>query len=214
LAAENDPLRAGYALGVKSARTLIVLAGGQSLRMGRDKASLPAAGRTLLEHVVDRLSPVVDEVLVAGGDLVPPGLRLRAVADQPPGRGPLAGMLGGFQAARSTHAWVVACDLPEVEPDLGDLLFSAIGEQDAAVPWVAGRAQGTCAVYRVDLAPRVRNALAEGTGSILSLLHASSVCYIQEDALRRVDPSLRSFTNLNTPEDYERWLRTREAGPT
>jgi molybdopterin-guanine dinucleotide biosynthesis protein A len=198
---------------VKSARTLIVLAGGQSRRMGRDKARLPVDGRTLLEHVVERLSPVVDEVLVAGGDRVKAGLRFRAVADQLPGRGPLSGMLAGFQAASSPHAWVVACDLPEVEPALANLLFSAVGRQDAAVPRVGGRAQGTCAVYRVDLAPRVRDALAAGRGSILSLLHGSSVHYIEEDALRNVDPSLRSFRNLNTPEDYQRWLRTRDRSP-
>ena len=181
--------------------------------MGRDKASLPVAGRTLLEHVVDRLSPVVDEVLVAGGDQVASTLRFRAVAEEVRGGGPLAGMLAGFQAARSPHAWVVACDLPDVEPDLGELLFSSIGRHDAAVPWVGGRAQGTCAVYRVDLAPRVRIALFRGSASILSFLGASRVRYIPEDALLQVDPSLRSFTNLNTPEEYERWLRARETSP-
>ena len=76
--------------------------------MGRDKAGLAVGGGTLLDHVLGRLSPVVDEVIVAGGDAVPLGSKTRAVADELPGRGPLAGMLAGFQAARTAHAWVVA----------------------------------------------------------------------------------------------------------
>jgi molybdopterin-guanine dinucleotide biosynthesis protein A len=181
--------------------------------MGRDKAGLAVDGLTLLDHVVQRLSPVVDEVIVAGDTVVAPGPGRRVVVDELPGRGPLAGMLAGFRAARTAHAWVVACDLPEVEPRLGDLLFDAVGRQDAAVPQVYGRAQGTCAVYRVEIAPRIRNALEAGRGSILSLLAESDVRYLDEGALRQVDPTLRSFRNLNTPEDYERWLRTREESP-
>ena len=94
---------------------------------------------------------------------------------------------------------------------MGDLLFGAVGPHDAAVPRVGGRAQGTCAVYRVDLGPRIRSALEAGRGSILGVLNESDVRYLDEDALRQVDSTLHSFRNLNTPEDYERWLRTREA---
>lgn len=176
--------------------------------MGRDKAGLKVGGGTLLDHVLGRLSPVVDEVIVAGGDAVLPGSKIRTVADELPGRGPLAGMLAGFQTARTAYVWVVACDLPEVEPRLGDLLFAAVGRHDAAVPRVDGRAQGTCAVYHVELASRIRDALEAGRGSILSLLNESDVRYLDEDALRRVDPTLRSFRNLNTLDDYKRWLRT------
>lgn len=179
--------------------------------MGRDKAGLPVNGLTLLDHIVARLSPVVDEVIVAGGPPAPPSLGRRVVADDLAGRGPLGGMLAGLQAAHAPHAWVVACDLPDVEPRLGDLLFAAVGSHDAAVPRVGGRAQGTCAVYRADLAPRIRQSLDAGSLSILSFLAESDVRYLEEDALRRIDPPLRSFANLNTPEDYERWLRTREA---
>ncbi|TMF59582.1 MAG: molybdenum cofactor guanylyltransferase, partial [Chloroflexi bacterium] len=109
---------------MRSGCSLVILAGGRSRRMGRDKAGLPAGDGTLLQHLAHRLGPVVDETIVAGGSTTLELAGVRQIDDHHPGLGPLAGMHAGFLAARHTLVWVVACDLPDVEPALGTLMQS------------------------------------------------------------------------------------------
>ena len=198
---------------MRSGCSLVILAGGLSRRMGRDKASLPAGDGTLLDHLARRLAPVVDETIVAGGS-DPPNLRgVRKVDDRYAGLGPLAGMHAGFSAARHPHVWVVACDLPDVEPAIGALLRGLAPDYEAVVPNLDGEPQGVCALYERALAPRIETMLDAGDRSIKTLLTASKVRYVPPEELRAVDPELRSFRNLNTPADYEAWLKTQAASP-
>jgi molybdopterin-guanine dinucleotide biosynthesis protein A len=191
--------------------SLVILAGGLSRRMGRDKASLPAADGTLIEHLARRLAPVVDETIVAGGSGLPtlPGVRM--VDDLYPGLGPLAGIQAGMRAARSPRVWVVGCDLPDVDPALASLLLGLAGDVDAVVPRIDSEPQGVCAVYDRALAPRIDGLLAAGERRVKMLLAASNVRYVTTDELRVVDPELRSFRNINTPADYQAWLTTQPA---
>ena len=177
--------------------------------MGRDKATLPAGTGTLVHYLAHRLGAVVDETIVATGTDRGDLKGLRQVVDRHPGLGPLAGMQAGFQAAGYPLVWVVACDLPDVVPGVGALLRQAADGVDAAVPLIGGEPEGVCAVYRATLAQTIGQLLARGDRSVKSLLDAVAVRYVEEDLLRRVDPELRSFRNLNTPDDYEAWIRTR-----
>jgi molybdenum cofactor guanylyltransferase len=173
--------------------------------MGQDKAALPAGPGTLLERIVARLSPDVDDVLVAGG---PAGSlpTVRWVLDARPDAGPLAGIAAGLAAARGDLGWVVACDLPDVEPGIGELLFASIASHDAAVPRLDGQPQGLCAVYQRALVDRILVMLDAGERRVSALLDAVRIRYVDADELRRVDPELRSFRNLNTPEEYRAWV--------
>jgi molybdopterin-guanine dinucleotide biosynthesis protein A len=190
---------------VGASRTLIILAGGLSRRMGRDKANLPTGAGTLLERIVERLSPVVDEVVVAGGPSlsIPAG---RWVPDARSGAGPLAGMAAGLAVLSGDVAWVVACDLPDVEPGVGELLFDSASDVDAVVPRLDGRPECLCAVYRASLAGRILTLLNDGERRVTALLDGIRVRYVEAAELRRVDPELRSFRNLNTPEEYQDWV--------
>ena len=186
-------------------RTLIILAGGQSRRMGRDKAHLPTGAGTLLERIVERLSPVVDQVIVAGG----PQLSIdevRWVPDARPGAGPLAGMAAGLAAMSGELGWTVACDLPDVEPGIGELLFAAAPDVDAVVPRLDARPECLCAVYRAGLAGRILTMLDAGERRVTALLDGLRVRYVDAVDLRRVDPELHSFRNLNTPDEYQDWV--------
>lgn len=174
--------------GERPAATAIVLAGGGSRRMGRDKAFLTVGGRGMLERALDaaavcRETLVVvperereryDRALEAGRrSSAPPtthrasmGGRLRGpvrvIADFPRGRGPMAGMVAGLRTARTPLAWVLACDLPLVPPALGERLLEQLtsdGEAwDAAVPRVYGRRQPLCAAYRRESAAEAAQA--------------------------------------------------------
>jgi molybdopterin-guanine dinucleotide biosynthesis protein A len=193
---------------MRSGCSLVILAGGISRRMGQDKATLPAGDGTLIEHLARRLGPVVDETIIAGGAVDPPVEGARAVADHLPGLGPLAGMLAGLTAAKERHVWVVGCDLPDVEPALGGLLRALAADYEAVVPRPDQEPEGVCALYLRALAPRIEALLASGERSIKSLLDISAVRFVVSGELRAVDPQLRSFRNINTPTDYEAWLKT------
>lgn len=196
---------------MRSGCSLVILAGGLSRRMGQDKATLPAGDGTLIEHLARRLGPVVDETIIAGGSVAPSFESVRIVADHQPGLGPLAGMLAGLAAATEPHVWVVGCDLPDVEPALGGLLRALAGDYEAVVPRPDQEPQGVCALYLRELAPRIAALLESGERSVKSLLDRSAVRYVPSEELRAVDPQLRSFRNLNSPTDYQEWLRTRPA---
>jgi molybdopterin-guanine dinucleotide biosynthesis protein A len=189
--------------------SLLILAGGNSRRMGRDKATLAAGGRTLVEHLAERLSPVVDEVLVSVGRTTPVLGAFPLVVDRFPGLGPLAGIHAGLLAARQPLVWVVACDLPDVEPALGPLLRQHASGVDAVVPRVGGEPEGACALYRRELAAQVETNLRQGRRSIKELLAAINVHFLSADQVRAVDPGLHSFQNLNTPAEYQAWVRSR-----
>jgi molybdopterin-guanine dinucleotide biosynthesis protein A len=188
--------------------SLVILAGGLSRRMGRDKAALPAGDGTLIEHLARRLAPVVEETIVAGGSgrYHLPGVT--TVDDRFPGEGPLAGIHAGLLAARSPYVWVVGCDVPDADPALAALFLGLADGVDAVVPRIDSEPQGVCALYDRALAPRIEGLLAAGERSIRSLLAASNVRYVTEEELRVVDAELRSFRNINTPADYEAWLMT------
>jgi molybdenum cofactor guanylyltransferase len=198
---------------VRSGCSLVILAGGLSRRMGRDKASLPAGGGTLVEHLARRLAPVVDETIIAGGSDRPDLSGVRIVGDRHLGLGPLAGMHAGLSAARHPHVWVVACDLPDVEPAIGALLRRLSPGYEAVVPRIDGEPQGVCAMYAQVLASRIEAILDAGERSIKTLLGESKVRYVTPEELREVDPELRSFRNINTPADYQAWLKTQPASP-
>jgi molybdopterin-guanine dinucleotide biosynthesis protein A len=191
--------------------SLVILAGGLSRRMGRDKASLPAGDGTLIEHLARRLAPVVDETIVAGGSGRPalPGVRM--IEDRYPGLGPLAGIHAGLTAAGYPHVWVVGCDLPDADPALVQLFFGLAAGYDAVVPRIDAEPQGVCALYDRALTSRIDDLLAAGERRVKSLLAASNVRYVTPEELRAVDPELRSFRNINTPADYEAWLTTQPA---
>ncbi|MDQ6884569.1 MAG: molybdenum cofactor guanylyltransferase [Candidatus Dormibacteraeota bacterium] len=186
--------------------SLVILAGGRGRRMGRDKATLPAGDESLVQRIVRRLRPVVDQVIVAGGQPESAPIGSAVVADAYPEAGPLAGILAGLRAARTPYAWVVGCDLPDVEPGLGPFMVRAMAGVDAVVPRVAGEPQGVCAVYAVTLAPRIDDLLRSGKRSVGALLETCRMHEVEEAELRLIDPELRSFRNLNTPAEYETWL--------
>jgi molybdopterin-guanine dinucleotide biosynthesis protein A len=187
--------------------TGIILAGGRSRRMGGDKCWLPLGGMTLLERVIGRVALICRPVIVVArvaSDY--PDCGVRVVGDQWPGAGPLGGLQTGLLAAETARAAVVACDLPFLEPALLEGLIGLGLEWDMVVPVVSGRAEPLCAVYGRDVAQTADLMLRRGERSVHRLLAqpALRTRRVDEEELRRWDPELRSFLNINTPDDYGR----------
>ena len=191
-------------------RGAIVLAGGRSERMGQDKALLPRNGRTLLETVVQTLRPLVTEIVIVADRAdryAVPGCRV--VGDAYPQTGPLGGILTGLQALGPGAHLAVACDMPALQPAaLRLLLGSATSEWDAIVPEIDGRLEPLCAVYADTAIPALQRYLAAGGRALHRALETLRTLRVSEAELRRHDPLLLTFTNLNTPADLERLQRS------
>ncbi len=188
-----------------TAVSVAVLAGGQSTRMGRNKALLPLGGRPLIAHVVAVARSLSDDVwVVTKTPSTYAFLGVPITTDHFPDVGPLAGLHAALAAAR--HPWLVvlACDMPFVNPEVLRFLLDQREGVDVVMPRVGGREEPLHAVYRRDAClPAVEAAIQAGKRRLIAFLDAVTVRYVDEAALRTVDPDLLSFWNANTPEEWE-----------
>ena len=210
----------------------IVLAGGQSRRMGTDKAllRLPSGGPTLVERVVAAAwAAEADEVLVVAGDGTRlPAMNARRVPDAQPGAGPLAGLATGFAAAQCDAALALACDLPYLSAPLLHWMIAQPGaeaEWDALVPFLPGKDGGNGkdgkagwqplhALYTRACLPSIRAALAAGERRMIAFFPRIRVRALTAEAMPPHDPALRSTRSANTPEAWDEaacWLTARDA---
>ncbi len=186
--------------------SVVVQAGGQSSRMGEDKALKPFQGRPLIQRVIDRVQPVADELLITTNR--PEAylfLGIPLVADLKPGRGPLGGLYTALVAARNSCVAVVACDLPFAS---AALLRASAGFliQDAADVVIAESAEGfepLHAVYRREtcIAP-IETAIEEGKWRMISWFPRVNIRTLRPEELTRYDPEALAFWNVNTPEEF------------
>ena len=182
--------------------TGIVLAGGLSTRMGRDKASLPFGADTLLERAIRIVSEVSDEVIAVArpGQATPPGSRV--VHDPIADLGPLAGLAAGLSASTTELNIVVACDMPLVRSSVLRRLLALCEDAEICVAVVDGHASPLCAVYRSSVAGVAQQLLAGGERRVMALLDRVQTKRVEAAQFRDLDPDLDSFVSCNTPEAY------------
>jgi len=199
----------------------IILCGGQSARMGRDKATLPfGPGETMLQRVVRLVGEAVplQRIVCAAalGQRLPQiSAEVRTVFDHRTGCGPLAGLARGLTALR-THAeevYVTGCDTPLLVPRFVRRMFELLGDFEIVAPHEDGRFHPFAAVYRTDVLPVVEAQLASDDRSLVALLNTCHTRRVPVDELRDVDPNLASLAGCNTPEDYQRVLQRSHLPP-
>jgi molybdopterin-guanine dinucleotide biosynthesis protein A len=190
----------------------IVLCGGRSTRMGRDKATLPFGEELLLLRIVRLVREVASEVLLVAreGQALPGGLD--AVRDPAEGLGPLAGIAAGLNAMTRERAFVAACDMPLLRPALARRLLELSHGMDACVPVVDGFAVPTCAVYARSAAAVARELVAARELRPKVLLESVRTRFVLDDELRGVDPELLSFLDCDTEAGYQAALRAAGLG--
>lgn len=180
------------------------MAGGRSSRLGRDKALLEAGGETLLARAVRTLRSVCDQVIVVGPrerEMLVPGVRV--VPDERPGIGPLGGIATALRAASGDCILAVATDMPLLVPDLLRFLLARSDGYDVTIPRVEGRTQQLCAIYARACLPVIDEQIARDDFKIDRFFQRVRVRIVEEDAVRRLDPDLRSFRNINTEADWQ-----------
>jgi molybdopterin-guanine dinucleotide biosynthesis protein A len=187
--------------------TAVILAGGRSGRMGFDKALLEFHGQTLLKRQVDLMSHLFAAVLIAGGDLARyPQVPVPTVPDRYPGQGALAGIHAGLREASTERIFVIACDAPFPNDALIRHLVSVAPDADWVVPRTGRGLEPLFAVYGRNCRAAIESQLAAGLRRIIFLSERVSTVFVEEAELRRFDPDLSSFVNINTPEERTRYL--------
>jgi len=184
--------------------TGIVLAGGASRRMGRNKALLDLGGRPLIARVVERLAVVCAEVLVVAGDVEPYGeLGVPLVEDRFRGVGVLGGLHAGLEAAAHELALAVGCDMPFLRPDLLQAFARWADGFDVAILRQGEQVEPLHGAYRRTCLPAIETAIQAGRRRIISFFQHVQVRYVMPEEVIPFDPGLRSFRNVNTPQEWE-----------
>ena len=193
--------------------TGIVLAGGASRRMGRDKAFLTLGGRSLIQIVIDHLAKVCAEVLVVASDMRPyAGIGTRLVTDRYRQVGVLGGLHAGLSAARGELALVVGCDMPFLDPALLRAFIGWAHGFDAVVLKRGEYVEPLHASYRRTCLPAITAAIRDNNRRVVSFFPHVRTRFVTAEQIAAIDPAFRSFRNINTPADWEavqrEWLET------
>ena len=196
-------------------RGAIILCGGRSSRMGRDKASLPfGPGETMLERVVRLVAEVVPAdaiVCVAAA-----GSKIAGSIGRHPSRsrydifcGPLAGLADGLRAIaeRADAVFACGCDLPLLVPAMVTRLYGELGSHEIAAPFDGTHFYPLPAVYRTSVLASAERLLAAGERSLVAMLNRSDTSRVVAESLRDIDPELLSLAPCNSREEYEAALR-------
>lgn len=183
----------------------VILAGGKSRRMGRDKSQLILQGETLVERITRRLAALSDDlILVANAPEPLAGSGVRQIGDVLPGGGALSGLHAGLTVARYEYALVVACDMPFLNLNLLRHMAGLVSGYAVVVPRWQGELEPLHAFYSRECLPVIEPILAHGGGRIIELYERVSTRYVEPDEIAHFDPEGWSFFNINTPEDWER----------
>lgn len=184
--------------------SVAVLAGGQSRRLGQDKAFVEVGGRPLIVRVLDVVLPMSDDVLIVADDAAKfrhlPG---RVVADVYPGMAALGGIYSGLSAARHEQALVVACDMPFLNEGLLRYMIDLARQHEVVIPAWNGYIEPLHAIYHKHCLASMQRLIEAKKLQIAQALCDVPVRYVSAEEIARFDPQRLSFFNINKPEDLD-----------
>ena len=195
----------------------IILAGGLSRRLGRDKALEPFHGQPLISRVIGRLDTLTDDTVVvvnteARGVELPLPKDAKTAIDIYPDSGSLGGIFTGLAAAANDWGFVVACDMPFLNAGLMKHMIALRDGYDAIVPILDGYPEPTHALYSKTCLPNIERRLKARRLKIAGFFDDVRVRYVGADEIDSFDSERLSFFNVNTPEDLSRALKLADEG--
>jgi len=187
--------------------TAIVLAGGNSTRMGRNKALLKIDNKTLIEIVVEKLQDLFDEIIVVTNNPenypMLKNVRFEKDCIDTPVKNSLVGIYTGLLKSSNDHVFVVACDMPLLNMDLVKHMLNELGNEDILVPFLEGHYEPLHAIYNKICLANIRHMLDIGNYKIINLYDDVKTIYVNEKKIRSIDPQLTSFMNINTKDIFD-----------
>ncbi len=184
--------------------TVAIIAGGQSRRMGQDKAFLEIGGKPLIARVLERSANLgqAETMLITNKPAAYQHLGLPMYPDAQPNTGSLGGIYTALLRAQTPAVLTLACDMPFLNTDLLRLLVGQISDEiDIVVPRVAGYPQALHAIYKKTCLLPIARQLAAGQLKIIRFYSQMRLRYLDEAEYAAYDPTGQAFTNLNTPAE-------------
>lgn len=182
----------------------VILAGGKSRRMGRDKLALPIGGRTLLEAAVCRFSEEFEDVYLSVADAGKyPEIAAGRIVDILPGAGPLSGLHAALSVLPCEGVFLVAADLPFSDPLCAKRIIKLCGDKEACVVALPdGKLEPLFAFYRATLVHKCEDAIRSGDYRMTEILRNADTRYITPVELGELWDE-RLIININRPEDFD-----------
>ena len=181
--------------------TGIILAGGKSSRMGREKGMVPFRGKPLIRYSLEVLEPLCDHLLISAND---PGYEVfgyPVLPDHVTGAGPLAGLCAALEKSTTRGNLVLPCDMPFVTEEFLEYLLCCVRDQKAVIPvHPDGRAEPLCGYYSREILPFLKKNLEEKNYKLIRVLQEADAFFLKLDETLPFYNS-RLFTNLNKPEE-------------
>jgi molybdopterin-guanine dinucleotide biosynthesis protein A len=190
--------------------TGVILAGGKSSRMGKNKALLDFGGRSIIEHTVDLFKSIFPEVLlVTNTPEEYKGLSVRIVTDIFPGKGSLGGVYTGLLYSSNEYSFIASCDMPFLKRGLIEFLMTLRDGYDVVVPRLKGGHEPLHAVYSKRCLKPIEEMIKRNDLRIIGFYQGVRAREVSEEELAPFNPGPSAFINVNTPEEYEEALRKR-----
>ena len=184
--------------------TGILLAGGRSRRMGRDKALLELGGETVARRLLRVLRECAEELIIVGN--APERFEredVPVIPDDAPGLGVVGGIATGIRAMRGETGIVIACDMPFLSGDLLRFVAASVGDADGALIESEKGYEPLCAAYRKTLLPTLDRMIAEGDLAAQRIVERGNLRVLDVAELECAGFDRRRLFNMNTPEDWE-----------
>jgi molybdopterin-guanine dinucleotide biosynthesis protein A len=183
--------------------TGVVLAGGKSARMGKDKSLLLYNNKPLIKRVVEELQPIVDDLIIVSNTVKYGFLSVKEISDIFPKMGPLGGIHAGLKTSENEYCFVTACDIPFFSGDLAEFLLDQKRGFDVVIPQINEYLQPLYAVYSKACLPYIEECLKLNIKKITAFFPKVKIKYIDYNQIRKIIEPEKVFLNINTPKDYE-----------
>ncbi|ABW18641.1 molybdenum cofactor guanylyltransferase [Alkaliphilus oremlandii] len=187
--------------------TGLVLAGGNSTRMGQNKSLLKIDSKSLIEIVVEKLKNLFDEIIVVTNNPenypMLKDIRFEKDCIETPVKNSLVGIYTGLLKSSNDHVFVVACDMPFLNMDLVQHMLSELGNEDILVPFLEGHYEPLHAIYNKTCLANIKHMIDIGNYKIINLYNDVKTIYVNEKEIRSIDPQLKSFMNINTKDIFD-----------
>lgn len=181
--------------------TGILLAGGKSSRMGRDKGFIRIGDKPMAQHVLDVLSGICDQVIIVANNDQYKTFGYPVFHDIIPGCGPMGGIYTGLLNSQTEYNLVLSCDIPFIESSVLKTLLSEAGEHDAVIPVWRGRLQPLCALYKKNCAGVFENRLAEKSFRMTDAVASLRSKITDLESVPGFE--CLQIANINTPRELE-----------
>lgn len=192
----------------------ILLAGGQSKRMGRDKAFLPFDNETFLRNILETLDNVCQKIIIVvnkdfslyENQIKDLSSNIILTRDINPYEGPLNGVISAKDYIKNDSVFIATCDTPIISTKIIKFLYENIEDYDTIIPNIDGKYQFLNTIYKKDSLEKAKQIYNSGIKSLKKWVDSLNKKIINKDILKKIDNNLLMYESINTPKDYKKFI--------